>query len=70
LAEGLRACNQGVFNVGLTMTLEIVVASLAVLAYLFGSYADEQRSRREGRKLRRLRDEKSERPRMPLPSSP
>ena len=45
-------------------------ASLAVLAYLFGSYADEQRSRREGRKLRRLRDEKSDRPRMPLPSSP
>lgn len=52
------------------MTLEIVVASLAVLAYLIGSYADEQRSRRAGRKLRFLRDEKSHRPRMPLPSSP
>jgi hypothetical protein len=52
------------------MTLEIVVASLALVAYLFGSYADEQRSRRHGRKLRRLRDDKTQRPRMPLPSSP
>jgi hypothetical protein len=52
------------------MTLEILVVSLAVLAYLCGSYADERRSRRHGKKLRRLRDDKSERPRMPLPSSP
>lgn len=53
------------------MALEIVVASLAVLAYLAGCVADERRSRRAGsRKLRRLRDEHSERPRMPLPSSP
>ncbi len=52
------------------MTLEFVVAALAVLAYLFGSYADERRSRRQGKKLRRLRDDKTQRPRMPLPSSP
>ena len=52
------------------MTLEIVVATLVVVTYLIGCYADERRSRREGRKLRRLRDRHSERPRMPLPSSP
>lgn len=52
------------------MALEIIVLSLAVLAYFCGAYADEQRSRRQGRKLRRLRDEKAARPRMPLPSSP
>jgi hypothetical protein len=52
------------------MALEIVVLSVAVLAYLAGCFADERRSRREGRKLRRLRDEHSKRPRMPMPSSP
>jgi hypothetical protein len=52
------------------MTLEIIVATLAVVAYLFGSYADERRSRRQGKKLSRLRDERTQRPRMPLPSSP
>lgn len=52
------------------MALEIIVVTIAFLAYLVGAYADERRSRRYGRKLRRLRDEKTDRPRMPLPSSP
>jgi len=52
------------------MTLEIIVATLAILAYLFGAHADERRSRRQGRRLHRLRDEKSERGRMPMPSWP
>jgi hypothetical protein len=53
------------------MTLEIIVAALVVLGYVAGSLADERRSKRHGhRRLTRLRDERSERPRMPLPSSP
>jgi hypothetical protein len=52
------------------MSLEIIVVALAVLGYAAGSYADERRSRRYGRRLTRLRDGRSERPRMPLPSAP
>lgn len=52
------------------MTLEFIVVTLAVLGYVAGSLADERRSRRQGRRLTRLRDERSERPRMPLPSVP
>jgi hypothetical protein len=52
------------------MTLEIIVGTLVLLAYLLGAHADERRSRRHGRRLHRLRDEKSERPRMPMPSWP
>jgi hypothetical protein len=52
------------------MTLEIIVGTLAILAYLLGARADEQRSRRHGRRLQRLRDDRRERPRMPMPSWP
>jgi len=52
------------------MTLEIIVGTLAIVAYLLGARADEQRSRSHGRRLHRLRDGKSERPRMPMPSWP
>lgn len=39
------------------MALEIVVGTLAVIGYVFGSYADEQRSRSRLRRLRPLRDQ-------------
>ncbi len=55
------------------MMLEVVVAMLVVLGYWLGSYADERRSRRQyatHRRLRPLREASTERPRMPLPSSP
>ena len=39
------------------MALEIVVGTLAVLGYVFGSYADEQRSRAHPRRLRPLREQ-------------
>jgi hypothetical protein len=52
------------------MALEFIVAALALVAYLFGSYADERRSRRQGRKLRRLKDSDGDRVRMPAPSWP
>jgi hypothetical protein len=50
------------------MALEFIVASVALVAYLVGSYADEQRSRRQGRRLRPLKD--ADRDRMPAPSRP
>jgi hypothetical protein len=52
------------------MSLELIVGALAILAYLFGCYADERRSRREGRRLRRLKDSDGDRRRMPAPSWP
>lgn len=52
------------------MTLEIVVAALAIAGYFAGAYADERRARRATRKLRRLSGEQAVRPRMPFPSSP